>query len=493
MASRYPTNQPLDYCYRPIHVVDETKDVYVPCGKCNGCRLHKANEWSMRVATEIEGNPFSIFFTLTYNNTFLPKLKIVNQVGSLLYLSPDNELNVRYDGAKVVQRDEPFNEMLFKCKEKDFHTIQNFYSNDYTCYSSKRDVQLWLKLLRKDIVTFFNYDESEQRTGLFRYFIISEYGPTSYRAHLHGLIFPKDKVIAEYLIECGLYKNWQMCDKDLFQRYTHYCESGAASYVTNYITSLDSLSGLYKRNKEIKPFRLSSKSPSIGFSQFENKEVFENVYRRTLDYERTIKRLGQSFVLKYPKNYLSSIFPKCKGYGTLSLHRICSTYGRLWRAVNVMRYEYNDVYTLLSSRWDSQTLNCAVKCYKVCTQYDITPEYYCTLLEEYLYTSAMSALKYQYEQMSTAVDDSRIDVVDWLSHFYVNIVPFGRKCLSTGNDILWHNFTDSFGIAGLLPDAFVIDGYTAPQEYVNEVDDIVSNSVKLPKFNELSGNAPHII
>ena len=54
--------------------MDENKDIIVPCGKCDGCRLHKANEWMLRVANEIESSTYSIFFTLTYSNKYLPCL-----------------------------------------------------------------------------------------------------------------------------------------------------------------------------------------------------------------------------------------------------------------------------------------------------------------------------------------------------------------------------------------------------------------------------------
>ena len=37
MASRYPSIKVVDYCFNPRHVVDEDKDIIVPCGKCEGC------------------------------------------------------------------------------------------------------------------------------------------------------------------------------------------------------------------------------------------------------------------------------------------------------------------------------------------------------------------------------------------------------------------------------------------------------------------------
>ena len=72
MASRYPSTKVLDYCFNPVRLNIDDSVVYVPCGKCDGCLLHKANEWSMRLGAEIEDNTLCIFFTLTYNNKYLP-------------------------------------------------------------------------------------------------------------------------------------------------------------------------------------------------------------------------------------------------------------------------------------------------------------------------------------------------------------------------------------------------------------------------------------
>lgn len=46
----------------------------VPCGKCDGCRLDRANDWATRITNEFETwNNQGIFVTLTYNDKNLPK------------------------------------------------------------------------------------------------------------------------------------------------------------------------------------------------------------------------------------------------------------------------------------------------------------------------------------------------------------------------------------------------------------------------------------
>lgn len=46
--------------------------ILVPCGKCIGCRLAKAQDWSTRCVHELKYHSASSFLTLTYSNEHLP-------------------------------------------------------------------------------------------------------------------------------------------------------------------------------------------------------------------------------------------------------------------------------------------------------------------------------------------------------------------------------------------------------------------------------------
>lgn len=102
-------------CTSPVNV---RGDLF-PCGKCINCRARSRQEWVFRLRMEYRSSDFGLFVTLTYDDDHLPP-----------------------DGV------------------------------------SKRDVQLFLKRLRK------NFDS---RT--LRYYICSEYGDHTYRAHYHALLF----------------------------------------------------------------------------------------------------------------------------------------------------------------------------------------------------------------------------------------------------------------------------------------------------------------
>lgn len=45
----------------------------IPCGKCEGCLIDKANDWATRAYLESQKWPYNAFLTLTYDNEHLPK------------------------------------------------------------------------------------------------------------------------------------------------------------------------------------------------------------------------------------------------------------------------------------------------------------------------------------------------------------------------------------------------------------------------------------
>lgn len=138
-------------CISPITVVDKKTKVVtlVPCGKCYPCLLRKRHEWFFRLSCEADcSRGPNRFVTLTYT---------------------DEELPVNRAGIPVV---------------------------------SKRDCQLFLKRLRTSCERRFGCSD-------IRYFLISEYGPTTLRPHYHlalfnlpyvdkrGLIPDIDRIIAQ--------------------------------------------------------------------------------------------------------------------------------------------------------------------------------------------------------------------------------------------------------------------------------------------------------
>jgi hypothetical protein len=487
MSSRYPTIKVTDYCFHPVHVVDDTKDIYVPCGKCDGCLLHKANEWSQRVGMEMETTRYNIFFSLTYSNEYIPKL-----IKSDFYsdsLSPfwysDNIYNWRYDGNKKVRR---FDRIIFDDYNFPFIPLKN---SDFKCipYLSKRDLQLWLKSVRTDICK--TYGKSKSKSNNFRYFIIGEIGPTTFRPHYHGIIFCESKEISSYLLSCSLFENWKMCDKSRFEPYAHFADSGARGYVTQYLTSNSDIPKVYNEIKSIKPFRLSSKAPGIGYSQFDKAKVYEDVANGIIQYSRIIRRLGQSCLLSYPAGFASTLFPKCYQYSKLSHERILALYGCLWREVNIHGGQYSDVCKRLSSSIRNQDFQSMRSCFYTCSLLNICPDTYTWLLDRYYYLKSMVALEFFYSNSINVKSDFHDYVLQYVN--FSDVVYKAAHHIGRWSLVL-DFFLSSCGIENYdINDFLNKDFYISSpirNDYILEVQGIVRNMTKTSKLNEFIGNSP---
>lgn len=118
--------------------------------------------------------------------------------------------------------------------------------------TSKRDVQLWFKRMRKLYTEFF---------GRVRYFIVSEFGENNLRPHYHAIIFTDKRSTLRLMTE-AIMKTWQkgyICDVQFLRGV------GGIRYVTNYIVK-----GIGSYNT----FCLMSRRPGIGYRYCEKLKSF---------------------------------------------------------------------------------------------------------------------------------------------------------------------------------------------------------------------------
>lgn len=108
--------------------------VSIPCGKCHACLSNKRKSWAFRIAQELKHSETALFLTFTY------------------------------DDDHVIYGE--FKPTLFK-----------------------RDMQLFLKRLRKYITDKKIMSQRAQKPPQIKYFIVGEYGSETERPHYHGLLF----------------------------------------------------------------------------------------------------------------------------------------------------------------------------------------------------------------------------------------------------------------------------------------------------------------
>lgn len=140
-------------CLAPIYlqVPGYSEYLRVRCGHCIACKLQRSLEWSVRLELESHYWDNISFVTLTYN---------------------DDNLPVHYWDSKIFNEDSTSNEML---------GISTLFA---------RDLQLFIKRLRKlgkFETKHFNFTDRD--TGL-RYFAVGEYGTRgTRRPHYHLILF----------------------------------------------------------------------------------------------------------------------------------------------------------------------------------------------------------------------------------------------------------------------------------------------------------------
>lgn len=212
--------------------------VYVPCGKCAACLSRRRIQWSLRLFNEVKGSESCYFITLTYDDEHL------------------NYEFVNFDGEMVP--------VAMVCK---------------------RDVQLFLKRLRKAIEPF-----------KIRYFLVSEYGPKTFRPHYHMLLFNFPQLLKAKLDEY-LSNAW-----DLGFIRVDPVSDARINYVTSYCLDSSTLPPYLDKN-----FMLCSRRPGLGSSYLDNDRVV-NYHVANLDDKCILPTHGKAVKVKMPRYYSDKLF-----------------------------------------------------------------------------------------------------------------------------------------------------------------------------------------
>lgn len=193
----------LMQCLKPLQIRNPKKNfiigvdelwLTVPCGKCYACQSNKRSFWTCRLFFEAATAISSIFVTLTYDDAHIPHSGLLPTL-------------------------------------------------------SKRDVQLFIKRLRKRFPQHH-----------IKYFLCGEYGSHTARPHYHAIIFD--------LPLCGNFVDYY--HKELSKLWTLgfvQCANvniNRIGYVSKYILKSDNDKKFFQDHDLTPPFMLSSRRPAIG-------------------------------------------------------------------------------------------------------------------------------------------------------------------------------------------------------------------------------------
>lgn len=194
-------------CLSPIRLRDGYGFSYfVPCGKCVACQNNKRSSLSLKLRLEEYTSKYCYFLTLTYDDKNLPLFSLGTDLQT-------NDFLRIYPYSERMRSDSMISDFCsdFYNFDSDFVDMMDYYASFVQNYERKyhktcvyghglyallyyRDIQLFLKRLRKYINKYYNEK--------IRFYIIGEYGTKSLRPHWHCLLFFNSSKLSQAFEDC---------------------------------------------------------------------------------------------------------------------------------------------------------------------------------------------------------------------------------------------------------------------------------------------------
>lgn len=347
-------------CLHPVRVLNKyTNEVlYVPCGHCYSCIKNKANRDTSLAINMASHFRYCYFVFLSYTDEFLPYMEMYKSTPSGLcdgtcnvysFRSINRNIRIhREHGADRVINDEEFivihsmtpaeyEDIIVKSHGR-YNSARNCvtYPSFSECdnrvpYCNMSDIQLFFKRLR------FHIDKEYNEK--ICYYVVSEYGPRTYRPHWHLLLFfdsPQlTEVISQYISEAWSYGN-TTCSLS---------RGGSASYVASYVNSSVCLPSLYVQHKEIRPRSAHSKGFSVNNVFPKQASIYElEKISDVLLNGKCVSLNGKSKQIFPSRAYKHTVFPRFPDFIRKRSYRSSDLFSAAFFAPDrLVRFGYLDV------------------------------------------------------------------------------------------------------------------------------------------------------
>lgn len=321
----------LSSCENPRRIYNSYIREYqsVPCGHCNTCRQRKQNIWVSRLEQERSCWKYTLFFTLTYSEEFVPYLELDTCSGFPCFTGVHSDFCITPEDVSMLDSD----------------SVNYLFGLGKLRILNSKHLQNFIKRFRYH-VSEKTKNSLDFRNGLFRYYVIGEYGETTLRPHYHGLIFTNSRIIFDNF-EDLLTRSWSVYDRtsSVYRPFGRtdwsVVVSSAASYCAQYLNCSYHLPKVLADFK-VRPFSLQSRRPPIGSllqSDAQIQKIFHNGITRI-----SIPTKERTPVISFLPSYLQDrLFPKCPRFSKIvhslrvSAYGIC---GRLsFEEENIFGYE----------------------------------------------------------------------------------------------------------------------------------------------------------
>lgn len=305
------TEYPFIKCLHPVRITNPTtqEKLLVPCGRCQACVKHKCDVMSLKCKLESLSSKFCYFIGLSYNQNHVPRSFFYYDSTEDRYLLINK--TPRLGKGLIVSRSDNTDEEIQLL-------VNKFNLKGCMPCLSKRDIQLFLKRLRKYICQYeskrlqIKISEVPKENTRIRYYIVGEYGNVHYRPHYHMLLWFENEEICTYLYK-ALRKAWTF-GYIKFEKSLGKCANYAAGYVNSYCNLPRVLS-----TGEVKPFQLHSIRLGEEILRKQKDEIYDLHPRQFAKRSIPIDGINKSFFVW--RTFTSFYFPRCRAYNSLTEHQ----------------------------------------------------------------------------------------------------------------------------------------------------------------------------
>ena len=299
----------LTSCSHPSRIVNKATGelMFVPCGHCSSCRDSYTKNWISRLEAETRDSNSTLFFTLTYDNDHIPTVLhdgnvFISQCGNRVndFIIPQSDYKQYFENGTNWTN-------LYVRESRGCNSKKAFEIS----VNSKRDMQLFLKRLRRYVSRDKHHllDDISQSDRQIRYFLTTEYGPNSFRTHAHGLLWFKNRKVAQSVVDYYFYESWKFGAKE--RQDIGFVIKDAPWYVAKYVSCNTSLPPILQ-TEFTKTFHLFSRRPSIGITS-NSLDIMSRVFKESnINYIKTITSNTDGIYdiqLRYERRFLQYWFP----------------------------------------------------------------------------------------------------------------------------------------------------------------------------------------
>lgn len=340
---------PFLNCEHPVKVVDRISHTvaYRPCGKCRACALQKAREMSTLCDFEEEEHDWTWFITLTYDSAQVPLMKLERNVEDNGYIAVNltermnkereigNELFTFLDSEIDLTKNNRFDELCHKVMwnpKRNCSTGVPYgcfpYINTYEVirFRTRLNAQIRREVGKKFGLNKYTIDQLNKYGDFtFRYIITREYGPLTFRPHLHMLLFTNSAAVSSVLREC-LVKAWPYGDINLRKS-----NGGHQSYLTEYVNNTFLVPD-FLNARCVRP----CSSHSMFFGSLSYLKNAKEVYARSNEdiCPLTVQCKGKVFDKQLWMSVQNNLFPRCTRYANKSISDKLESYQMYKRCAN---------------------------------------------------------------------------------------------------------------------------------------------------------------